>query len=106
MVRRSIKRDRVKKHRCAEKTCINEAALDDDLMSNPTIVAALPNEPKAIAKLAKRKPGDHELGEGDLWFMVDSGAGTNGATCKTCFPDYKIEDYPANRPGPRCAAAN
>ena len=38
--------------------------------------------------------------------MVDSGAGTNGAKCKTLFPDYKIQDYLANRPGPRCVAAN
>ena len=30
-VRRSIKRDRVKKPRCADKTCINEAELDDYL---------------------------------------------------------------------------
>ena len=22
------------------------------------------------------------------------------------FPDYKIQDYPANRPGPRCVTAN
>lgn len=48
-----------------------------------------------IAKLAKRKPGDHEVGEGEKWFMVDSGAGTNGAKCKRLFPDYVIQDYPA-----------
>ena len=74
--------------------------------SNPTIVAALPNEPKAIAKLPKRKPGDDELGKGEQWLMVDSGAGTNHAKCKLLFPDYKIQDYPADRPGPRCVAAN
>ena len=47
--------------------------------SNPTIIAAIPNEPKPIAKLAKRKPGDHKLGEDEQWLMVDSGASTNGA---------------------------
>ena len=80
-VRKAIRRDRVQKPRREEKTCLNEAELDEYLKSHPTIVAALPNEPKAIAKLAKRKPGDHELGEGEQWFMVDSGAGTNGAKC-------------------------
>ena len=38
--------------------------------------------------------------------MVDSGAGTNGVECKKFFPDYEIKDYPGNRPGPRCVAAN
>ena len=105
-MRKSIKRDRVRKPRCADKTCINEAELDEYLKSTPTIIAALPDEPKAIAKLGKRKPGDHELGEGEQWFMVDSGAGTNGAKSQKFFPDYKVQDYPAKRPGPRCVAAN
>ena len=101
-VRKAVRRE----PRRAEKTCLNEADLDDYLRSHPTIVAALPEEPKAIAKLAKRKPGDHELSEGEQWFMVDSGAGTNGAKCAKFFKNYKIQDYPANRPGPRCVAAN
>ena len=49
-MRKSIKRDRVQKPRCAEKTCLNEAELDEYPKSNPTIIAALPDEPKAIAK--------------------------------------------------------
>ena len=105
-MRNSIKRDRVQKPRCADKTCINEVELDEYLKSNPTIIAALPDEPKAIAKLAKRKPGDHEPGEGEQWFMVDSGAGTDGAKCQNIFPEDKVQEYPANRPGPRCVAAN
>ena len=83
-----------------------EAELDESLKSNPTIIAALPTEPKAIAKLARRNPGDQELGEDEQWLVVDSGAGTKGAKCKTWFPDYKIQDYPASRPGPTCVAAS
>ena len=60
----------------------------------------------AIAKLAKRKPGDQELGKVEQCLMVDSGAGTNAAKCKKVSSHYKIQDYPANRPGPRCVAAN
>ena len=89
-----------------DETCVNESELDEYLKSNPTIVAALPNEPKAIAQLAKSKPSDHELSEGEQCSTVDSSAGTNGAKCKKLFPDYKIQDYPANKPGPRCVAAN
>ena len=81
-MRKAIGRDRVQKPRCEEKTCLNETELDEYLRANPTIIAALPDEPKAIAKLAKRKPGDHELGDGEQWLVVDSGAGTNGAKCR------------------------
>ena len=41
-VRRSIKRDRVKTPRCADKTCVNEAELDEYLKLNPTIIAVFP----------------------------------------------------------------
>ena len=105
-VRRSIKRERVRKPRSAEKTCANETELDEYLTPNPTCIAALPTEPNALAKLAKHKPVDTELGKDEQCFMLDSGAGTNGARCKKHFKDYKRQGYPANRPGPRCVAAN
>ena len=75
-----------------EDTCVNEIELDEHLKPNPTMIAALPTEPKAIAKLAKCKPGDRELGKDEQWLMVDSGAGADGAKCKKFFPDYKIQD--------------
>ena len=80
---------------------MNETELDECLKSKPTLIAALPTEPKALAKLAKHKPVDTGLSKDEQWFMVDSGAGTNVAKCKRHFPDYKIQDSPASRPGPR-----
>ena len=73
--------------RNAEKTCVNETELDEHLKSNPALIAALPTEHKALAKLAKRKSVDTELGKNEQSFMVDSGAGTNGARCKKHFKD-------------------
>ena len=64
-VRRSVKRDRVKKIQSVEKTCVDETELDEYLKSNPTLIAALPFQPKAPAKLAKRKPVGTELGENE-----------------------------------------
>ena len=46
-----------------DTTCVNETDFDECLKSNPTMIAALSAERKAIAKLVKRKPGDQELGK-------------------------------------------
>ena len=54
---------------------MNETELDEHLKSDSTLIAALPTEPKALAKLAKRKLVDTEPGKDELWFKVDSGAG-------------------------------
>ena len=93
---RSIECDRVKRPRCEDKPCVNEAELDEYFKSTPTIIAALPTKPTAIAKLAERKPGDQEPGHEEQLFMVDSGAGTNGAKRKKCpgLQDPRLSDEP------------
>ena len=105
-VRWSVKRDRVRKPRCVERICVSGTELDEYRVKKPRWLQLFTRSPKAIAKPAKRKPDDQEFGKDEQWFMVDSGAGTNGAKCKKFFLDYKIQDYPTNRPGPRCVAAN
>ena len=44
---------------------MNETEIDEYLKSNPNSIAALPTEPTALAKLAKRKPVDTKLGESE-----------------------------------------
>ena len=57
-VRRSMK----KKNRQSEgNTCSTETELDDYLKDNPTLIAALPEDRKSLAKLAKRCPTEETL---------------------------------------------
>ena len=94
-VRRSTKK---KGKQIEGKVCSTETELDDYLKANPTIIAALPEDRKSLAKLAKRCPSDEMLGEGEVYMMMDSGAGCNGGKCKELFPKYRVQKHSKTRP--------
>ena len=95
----NVRRSTKKKGRQTEgKVCSTETELDDYLKANPTIIAALPEDRKSLAKLAKRCPTDETLGEDEVYMMMDSGAGCNGGKCKDLFPKYRVQKHSKTRP--------
>lgn len=80
------------------KTCSNETELDQYLKDNPTIIAALPEDRKSLAKLAKKCPATEDLGPGEIYMLMDSGAGCNGGKCAKLFPKYRVKDHTKDRP--------
>ena len=64
----------------------NEKELDEALKSHSYLMNALPQDRKKIMKAARKAPGDSQLGEGECWALMDSGAGVAGINVKQHCP--------------------
>ena len=74
------------KHGIVERT---ERELDHALHSHPCLMTAMPANRKKIIQASKKAPGAHLLREGEVWAVVDSGAGVPGISVDRHCPQLR-----------------
>ena len=86
-------------------TVSSENELNQALKDHPQLLAAMPCDPKSIKKAAKKMPDRMLLQEGEMWVMVDSGAGVPGIDVGKHCPElrHKLRDAVRKK---RCVLAD
>ena len=71
-----------------------EQELDNALHSHPCLMTAMPTNRKKMIKASKKAPGALLLRKGEVWVMVDSGAGVPGMNVDKNCPQlrHKLRD--------------
>ena len=82
-----------------------EKELDQALRAHPHLMTAMPTNRKKMMKASKKAPGAHLLQEGEVWAMVDSGAGVPGINVNKHCPHLRHKLREATKKF-KCVTAN